>query len=545
MKFNGIWLLMEHADLSQAQLVKKRFGNTAIIATTLEGKITFRGKDCKRLQSLGVFSLPEVRILKNGHEYYTGLLSLLGEWNAETVECSLTVIGNDVVSRLIKVYKQKVEVFVPSYFDTDIRMSLRGQVKEVSLDEQTGTPFEALNNWVYDRTESYGSGTWFRHYYKKALIPKYSGVLLPQPVHLWVEDDKHGVDSEQFPRYSGYYSKASGTVPYYQLWKRGFKPVAEVLGNLLNGYLPQSGINIPNLHLDSPVIDPPDGLSYAMNRVMVADNKYLHTDIATLPWSANRPPPDIDYTVRSSYSLKELADAFLAYFNLVLCLREQQGSYYLSFRHYSKVHATVGGQMPYHDLTTLYGNHWSKPKHSPRLENLVYREMFESNSERPDWNGDDPQNQITYPVMLNYQDQEKKHPAGLVRTNIQDVVEGRVTDGICVVLWQLNHQGVRYIQTGAGILSGVHETNQVFSLSRVLRDYHTSGRRVMQDGKIGDEEKTFSQTLKNRQSELILAPVGVADLDFGKLVKTTLGQGELEEVKEYFDGRYSEIKLNY
>jgi hypothetical protein len=542
---NGSWIEMKYADLSKAALVKQRFEETGMVVTTFEGNITFRGVDYNRLSSLEVYALPQIRITKNGHAYYSGLLNLLGEWNTATHECSLPVIGNDVVSKLIKVYNEKIEVFIPSIHDMDVRMSLRGEVREIHLNEATGTPPTALNNWVFDRTESYGSNTLFRHFYKKALIPKYSGVLVPQPVHEWEDDETQGVESDNFPRYSGYYSKATADMPYYRIWKRGFKTLAQVMTNMLEGYMPQTGLNIPDLYLDNPLVELPDGLDYDMENVLVADNKYLHTEVATLPWSANQSPLEIDYSVRSAYSLKDIADALLAYFNLVLCLREQGGSYYLSFRYYSKINPVSVGTSPYHNLTTLFGVNWSTPKYAFRKENMVYREIFESVARRPDWNGEDAQNQITYPVLLNYSDEEKKHPCGLIRTNIQDVAEGRVTDGICFVLWQTGYDGYRYIQTAAGILSEVHETNQIFSLSQVLRDYHSSGRRVIPGGKIGDEENTFTQTLKNNQTDVILAPVGAGDMNFNHLVKTDLGKGELVEVKEHFDGRYSEVRLNF
>jgi len=104
------WIHLDQSDLSKASLLRKKVDFTNVFVTTLEGDIRFYGAVYNLLHGyLGSYKNPDVKIVKNGSDYWFGKLDLFGTWNTETKECELPASLNDVLSPFFNQWDESVD----------------------------------------------------------------------------------------------------------------------------------------------------------------------------------------------------------------------------------------------------------------------------------------------------------------------------------------------------------------------------------------------------------------------------------------------------
>jgi hypothetical protein len=292
---------------------------------------------------------------------------------------------------------------------------------------------------------------------------------------------------------------------------------------------------------DEPVCVYPDGLEY--QELYLGGGEYLTTDNASSAWAGVIYPVPIN-PVPAMVSFKAICQQLEQYFDLLLSVRYIASKPYLSFVHHSKrvLRVPSGGA---NLLTDYKGRNWSVADFQAARERMCFREVWNTpQSDKVDFSGDKPCNQITYPTLQGHEESQKEHDASQLITDLAAaLVES--APGVWVVAAYHPGQGIvsLAVKDTQGVHSGKTETNGCLSLSRVLRDYHVSGRRVTGQGKVGEAHYTFPHPLPLREVAKVECPAACKDFDTESYVVTDLGNGELQEVAGFFDGRYSEVKI--
>jgi len=243
-------------------------------------------------------------------------------------------------------------------------------------------------------------------------------------------------------------------------------------------------------------------------------------------------------------SFKAICQQLEQYFDLLLSVRYISSKPCLSFVHHSKRVLTIpsGGA---NKLTDYKGRNWSVAEFQAARERMYFKEVWNTpESEKADFSGSLPCNQITYPTLKAHEESRKEHDVSQVNTDIAKALVDK-SPGVWVVAGYNPPDSLisLAVKDREGIHSGKMETNGCMSLSSVIRDYQISGRRVIGQGKVGDDHYTFPRPVPLREITKIECPARAKDLDFDCYMLTDIGHGELVELAEYFDGRYSEVKI--